>query len=106
MKVAYSNLPCLTLKDKSGKTFDVWANSYYELGDEINIKTSFREEEINRGWIGDLSYQTACGYGTGGKEVDNTEITDTYTDVLLASISIYEAEFNAPIIWEYKFLKK
>ena len=106
MKVAYSNLPCLTLKDKSGKTFDIWANSYYELGDEINIKTSFREAEVNRGWIGDLSYQTACGYGTNGKEVDDTEVADTYTDVLLASISVYEAEPNAPILWEYKFLKK
>ena len=106
MKVAYSNLPCVTLKDKSGKTFDIWANSYYELGDEINIKTSFRENEIKRGWIGDLSYQTTHGYGTDGEKVDDTEVTDTYTDVLLTSVSIYEAEFNAPIIWEYKFLKK
>ena len=106
MKVAYSNLPCVTLKDKSGKTFDIWMNSYNEIGDEIWIRTAFREAEVNRGWLGDLSYQTACGYGTDGKEVEGTEVADTYTDVLLASISVYEAEPNAPIIFEYKFLKK
>ena len=30
MKAIYIDLPCMTLKDKSGKTFDLWLNSYNE----------------------------------------------------------------------------
>lgn len=106
MKAIYIDLPCITLKDKSGKTFDLWLNSYNETSDEIYLRTSFRESEVKRGWIGDLSYQTAEGCDMYGEQIDGSEVLDTYVDVLLASISVYEATPGEPIIFEYRFLKK
>ena len=43
MKAIYINLPCMTLKDKPGKTFDLWLNSYNETSDELFDRLDWRK---------------------------------------------------------------
>ena len=106
MKVVYSELPCVTLTSKDGKTYDMWMQSYEEVCDEIRIRTSCREREIKRGWIGNLSYNATRAFDMKGDDVDDASVADEYSDVLLAKLYIYESEIDQPIVWEYVFLKK
>lgn len=106
MKVAYDNLPCVHLK-RNNKEYDLYMQYYDEVCDEIRIRTSIRETELCRGWIGDLFYKTANGFDiVSCEKAECTEAYNGYTDVLLANIQIYSAEPGEPIIWEYRFLKK
>jgi hypothetical protein len=103
MKIIYEYLD-IVCQNASGE-IKIYAEDYDESTDEIRIRSSIRDDQLNRGWIGDLTYSTRKAY-----EIDSChEIEDiaraTYNDVLLASITVYSINDRA-IIWEYRFLKK
>lgn len=79
---------------------------YDESIDEIKIRTIVKNNELKRGWIGDLSYKTM----TSREILDCNNFTnlfaeDTYKDVLLKSVNIWTMD-EGTITWEYTFLKK
>ena len=106
MKVVYRELPCVALTSKDGQTYNLWMQSYEEVCDEIRIRTSHRETEIQRGWIGNLAYNATHAFDMKGDDVDDASVVNEYSDVLLAKLYIYEAMPGQPIVWEYVFLKK
>lgn len=57
MRVA-SNKFDVVCKDSQGNKYELWCFSYDELENIISIETSIYETELQRGWIGDLSYST------------------------------------------------
>lgn len=81
-------------------------SGYDESIDEIKIRTVVKNNELKRGWIGDLSYKTR----NSRELVDCNNYTDSfaediYKDVLLKSVNIWSME-DEIITWEYTFLKK
>ena len=83
----------------------IYSEDFDECMDEIKIKTTVRDDQLNRGWIGDLTYATKKAYDVeSGTEIENVS-QSTYTGVLLASITVYNID-NGIITWEYRFLKK
>jgi hypothetical protein len=83
----------------------IYSEDFDECMDEIKIRTTVRDDQLNRGWIGDLTYTTRIAYncetGTEIKDVAQS----TYNEVLLASITVYNTD-EGVITWEYRFLKK
>lgn len=103
MNVAYSYLDIIC-KDALGE-IRLYADDYDECIDEIKIRTSLRDDRLNRGWIGDFTYSTKTAYDyKSGTEIESV-VQSTYTEVLLASITIYSLD-QGVITWEYRFLKK
>ena len=83
----------------------LYAIDYDECIDEIKIRADIRDDRLNRGWIGDLTYSTKEAYSCeSGMKTENVA-QSTYTEVLLASINVYHIDENV-ITWEYRFLKK
>ena len=104
MDVIYRYLD-IVCKNTSGEEIKLYSEDYDEGIDEIKIRTSIRNENLNRGWIGDLTYSTEKAYDIDTtKEVENVA-KSTYNDVLLASITVYNMD-EGHITWEYRFLKK
>ena len=104
MNVAYRYLD-VVCKNTSGEEVKIYSEDYYESIDEIRIRAAIRNDQLNRGWIGDLTYSTVKAYDIeSGAEVE-TVAQSTYTDVLLASITVCDVD-DGHITWEYKFLKK
>lgn len=103
MNVAYRYLD-VVCKNESGEV-KIYANDYDECVDEIKIRTDLRNEQLNRGWIGDLTYSTVKAYNAeSATEIENVA-RSTYSEVLLASITVYSMD-EGVIVWEYRFLKK
>lgn len=78
---------------------------FNESDTEIKIETPCYNDDLHRGWIGDLSYKT--DYGRDIKDcnyVHDIIKTETYQDMLLSKINIVNNDGN--IDWEYVFLKK
>ena len=104
MDVIYRYLD-IVCKNALGEEVKLYSEDYDECIDEIKIRTSIRNENLNRGWIGDLTYSTEKAYDIETtKEVENIA-KSTYNDVLLASITVYNMD-EGHITWEYRFLKK
>lgn len=83
----------------------LYATDYTEYIDEIKIRTDIRDDKLNRGWIGDLTYSTKVAYShETGTEIENVA-QSIYTEVLLASITVCSMD-EGIITWEYRFLKK
>lgn len=83
----------------------IYAEDYDESTDEIRIRTSIRDDQLNRGWIGDLTYSSRKAYNIeSGHQVENIA-QSTHNDVLLASVTVYGIN-DRTITWEYRFLKK
>lgn len=78
---------------------------FLETMDEIEITTPVYNDALQRGWIGDLSFQT---YKTleivSGDDVN--PVRDSHRDVLLASVRIWSADPESGVTWKYRFLKK
>ena len=76
-----------------------------EYDDSIEIITEFYNNELYRGWVGDLTY-----YGVGSPIQNEKESANTnrhiFKDVILQNITIYSCEPDGCIVWKYKFLKK
>lgn len=97
----------VTLKDKKGDEINFKCLSFYELDEEIRMITSIKNEDLQRGWIGNLTYEIDEGREwDSGDETPNQVVTETFNDVLLASIRLNEATYGSPCSWEYRFLKK
>jgi hypothetical protein len=92
-------------KGASGEEVKIYSEDYDESIDEIKIRTSIRNENLNRGWIGDLTYSTVSAYNLEScKELENVA-KSTYNDVLLVNIIPWKID-EGVITWEYRFLKK
>lgn len=83
----------------------VYSNDYDESTDEIRIRTNVRDDQLNRGWIGDLTYSTRKSYDVESCHQVENIAKATYNDVLLASVTVYGIN-DGVITWEYRFLKK
>ena len=77
-----------------------------EYDDSIEVITSIYNNELRRGWVGDLEY-----YGVGfnirndtSNEKANTN-RHTFKNVLLQNVVIWSCEPDDCIMWKYRFLK-
>lgn len=104
MKIVSNNFD-VVCKDKQGNEHKLWAFSYDEFENIISIETSAYETELQRGWIGDLSYSTRENIDVETLDENDFKIIDTYKDVLLTSIKP-SASSDGATIWKYTFLKK
>lgn len=92
-------------KSESGEEIKIYSEDYDEYIDEIKISTCVRNSQLERGWIGDLTYSTMRAYDTqSGHEIESVA-QSTYHDVLLASVTVYNTD-DGHITWQYRFLKK
>ena len=92
-------------KDGQGNKHNLYAHDYKESGNVINVETCVHNTELHRGWIGDLCYVMSGTIDIETYDKTDLEITDTYKDVLLASI-IPTANSESVTEWKYTFLKK
>ena len=92
-------------KDGQGNKHNLYAYDYKESGNAINVETCMYNTELYRGWIGDLCYVMPGAIDIETCDKSDLEITDTYKDVLLASI-IPTANSESVTAWKYTFLKK
>ena len=103
MNVVYRYLDIIC-KNASSE-IKIYSEDFDECMDEIKIRTTVRDDQLNRGWIGDLTYTTRIAYNyetcTESKDVAQS----TYNEVLLAGITMYSTD-DGIITWEYRFLKK
>lgn len=103
MNVVYSYLD-IVCRSASGEEVKFYAEDYYESIDEIRIRTGARNDQLNRGWMGDLMYSARHAHDIEfGTEVESLAQA-TYKDVLLASITV--CNVDEYVVWEYRFLKK
>ncbi len=104
MNVVYRYLD-IVCKSASGEEVKIYSDDYDECIDEIKIITSVRSSQLDRGWIGDLTYSTVRAYDAqSGHEVE-VVAQSTYHDVLLTNINVYNVD-DGHITWQYRFLKK
>lgn len=103
MNVVYEYLD-VVCKNASGE-IKIYSEDYYETIDEIRIRSSMRNDQLNRGWIGDLTYSTVKAYSIESATEVETVAQSTYNDVLLASVTVCDIDGGC-ITWEYRFLKK
>lgn len=80
-------------------------SGYDENIDEIKIRTVVKNNELQRGWIGDLLYSTRKSIDISTGDETGYIAEDTYKDVLLRSVNIWTVD-DGIITWEYTFLKK
>ena len=108
MEVVYDDKVKVALTDQMGNNIDFKTLNLYELDDEIRLQTSIINSDLQRGWIGDLTYQAVNGTElfSGNRIVDIQPVENTFQDVLLSRINLLEVQFGRPCIWEYVFLKK
>lgn len=78
---------------------------FTETMDEIEITTPVYNDALKRGWIGDLTFQTYKTLELVSCD-DATPVRDSHSDVLLASIRVWDANPEGGVIWKYRFLKK
>lgn len=103
MNIVYRYLDILC-KNASSEV-KIYSEDFDECMDEIKIRTTVRDDKLNRGWIGDLTYMTKKAYDfESGAEIENVA-QSTYNEVLLVSITAYSTD-SGVITWEYRFLKK
>lgn len=103
MNVIYRYLD-IVCKNESSEV-KIYSEDFDECMDEIKIRSTVRDDQLNRGWIGDLMYITKKAYDfESGREIENIA-QSTYNDVLLAGVTAYSTDMGV-ITWEYRFLKK
>ena len=104
MNVVYRYLDVIC-KNALGEEIKIYATDYDECVDEIKVRTDFRNDQLDRGWIGDLTYSTVRSYEAETGNESEVVAKSTYNDVLLVSITVYGID-DGVITWEYRFLKK
>lgn len=84
--------------------YELFPSYIDEYDDSIEIRTGVYNNELRRGWIGDLTY-----YGVGVNIQNENEKANTnkhaFKDVILQNITIWTCEPDSCIMWKYKFLK-
>ena len=95
------NVICKT----SDKAYELMCAGYDENLDEIKVRTVVKENELQRGWIGDLYYSTNRSRDIKTGEDTEFIAENTYKDVLLARVNIWDVD-DGVVTWEYTFLKK
>lgn len=78
-------------------------SGYDESVDEIKVRTVVNNNDLKRGWVGDLSYKTIKSSKLSGENI-NSFVENTYKDVLLKSVNIFSMD-DGIITWEYTFCK-
>ena len=104
MEAIYRCVNKVTLKNDSGELFLNYPCDFEENIDEILVRTQIVDPGLKRGWVGDLTYETEAGVDPKDMEINSFGARDTFHDVLLVSMRIYDTD--GCITWEYKFLKK
>ncbi len=104
MNTIYENLNVIC-RDESNTYKILECSGYDESIDEIKIRTVVKNNELKRGWIGDLSYSTGKSIDILTADYVDFVVEDTYQDVLLRSVNIWTID-DGIITWEYTFLKK
>lgn len=103
IEVIYEGLEVIC-KDENN-SLKLMCYGYDENIEEIKIRTIIKQNELKRGWIGDLHYSTYKAFNPfNGKELEE-KVEDMYKDVLLTNVKIWSIDDNV-ITWEYTFLKK
>lgn len=92
-------------KDNQGNEHNLLCYDYNESENAINIETQVYNTELQRGWIGDLCYVIRDNIDAVMLDECDLKITDTYKDVLLASVTL-TATYGSANCWRYTFLKK
>ena len=84
--------------------YELYPSYIDEYDDSIEVRTGIYNNELHRGWRGDLVY-----YGIGVNIQNENEKANTnrhtFKDVLLQNITIWSCEPDNYIMWKYKFLK-
>jgi len=104
MKVA-SNKFDIICKDSQGNEHNLYGYDYNESENTINVETQVYNTELQRGWIGDLSYLIQDNINVETYEENDLKIIDIYKDVLLVNVTPTATHGNATV-WKYTFLKK
>lgn len=80
-----------------------YTSDIQDFDDYIVIKTPVTIADVDRGWRGDLTFWFS-GYDV--KDEDEDEVTDyTILKDVLCSARKFNLDDDAPVVWEYKFLK-
>ena len=106
MEVVYEYVKRVILKNNNGELFLNFPCSFEENVDEILVRTQVVNTDLKRGWIGNLTYETKAGQDVQDDRIDCGVAQDTFYDVLLASVRIWESDTEGCITFEYRFLKK
>lgn len=91
-------------KDNEGSGFN-YVSKFENSYDQITISSICQIDFIDRGWIGDITYWAA-----DGMDVKNPERTDLTSepccvkDVLCVRVNV-TYDVDAPVMWEYVFMK-
>ena len=104
MRVVSNNFD-VVCKDSRGDEHNLLCFSYDEFENTITIETSVYNTELQRGWIGDLSYSVNQNIDIETLDDNDFKIIDTYKDVLLTNI-VPSASVDKTTVWKYTFLKK
>ena len=106
METVYRYVNKVVLKNDSDELFLNYPCAFEERIDEILVRTQVVNTKLKRGWIGNLTYETSPGKDIKDGEINDFGVKDTFHDVLLASVRIWDSDVDSVITWEYKFLKK
>lgn len=77
---------------------------FEDYSNEIIVVSGESIDSLNRGWVGDLLYQTHGGIDAKTGDRVNHVSYRGFKDVLLARINV-SSEVDEPIKWTYTFLK-
>ncbi len=78
--------------------------SFHESDFEVEIETYLPANELQRGWVGDMYYETICGINVETCDNVNSVYKKTIKDVLLARVNSHE-DGNDCVTFTYTFLK-
>jgi hypothetical protein len=85
--------------------FEMLAYEINESDDGIEVYSSFFNQNLQRGWVGDLTYHCYKGYVMHtDDEVEDYGLM-TIKDVLLRNIQCHQASEHECTLWKYTFLK-
>jgi hypothetical protein len=108
MNLVYGMGLQITLRDKDGKEYELFAQSYNAYSDNtIEIIAQVKNSELKRGWIGDMFCCVQKGRDiVNGEIVDESDVDEVYHNILLKSVKIDSADIDEITTWKYVFEKE
>lgn len=106
MEMVYQYINKVVLKNDDGELALNHLDAFEENIDEILVRTSVVNTDLKRGWIGNLTYETKPGVEITDPTIEHAVAQNTFHDVLLAGVRVWDADRDSVMIWEYRFLKK
>lgn len=103
MQIIYRQVKKITFEDQDRK-FELPIESFTEYDDDIRITSPIRETLLQRGWVGDLTYETDDGIDIR-EDCDAHKTEETFHNVLLKNV-LLTVDRHSACNWEYVFLKK